>query len=104
LVGYKHNTCILCIETNTTNSGADQAELDVESLTEWLRETYYDEKKPQFFASTDLERIGEFLLRLLRYRSSERPSAGEILSDPLFGKHIWDSMSPIDHERGCGSK
>ena len=76
---------------NTTNSQADQAELDVESLTEWLRETYYDDNKPQFFAPTDLERIGEFLLRLLRYRPSERPSAREILLDPLFGNHNWDS-------------
>lgn len=79
---------------NTTNSQADQAELEVKSLTEWLRETYYDDDKEQFFAQTDLERIEELLLQLLRYRPSERPSAREILSDPLFGNHIWDSTRP----------
>ena len=79
---------------NIANSQADKADLDVESLTEWLRETYYDDDKPRYFAPTDLERIGEILLRLFRYRPSERPSAREILSDPLFGDHIWESTRP----------
>ena len=77
------------MDASNTNSQADQAELDVESLTEWLRETYYDDDKPPFFSQTDIEKIGEFLLRILRYRHSERPSAREILSDPLFGQHTF---------------
>lgn len=77
------------METNTTNRQPDQVELDAESLTECLRETYYDDGKPSSFSHTDIQRIGELLLRLLRYRSSERPSAREVLSDPLFDQHTF---------------
>lgn len=74
---------------NDFNKQADRAELDVGSLTDWLRETYYDDDKPPSLTDTDLEKVGELLLRLLRYRPSERPSAGEILSDPLFDAHTF---------------
>lgn len=74
---------------NSIDNQADRAEMDVGSLKDWLRETYHDDDKPPILTDTDLERIGGFLLRLLRYRPSERPSAGEILSDPLFDPHTF---------------
>lgn len=75
--------------TNDINKQADRAELDVGSLTDWLRETYYDDDKPPSLTDTDLERVGGLLLRLLQYRPSDRPSAGEILLDPLFHPHTF---------------
>jgi hypothetical protein len=74
---------------HSTNSQADQAELDVESLTDWLHETHFDGDKTPFFSHTDIERIGEFLLRFLWYRPSKRPSARDNLSDPLFGQYAF---------------
>jgi serine/threonine protein kinase len=69
---------------NSIDNQAERAEMDVGSLKDWLRETYHDDDKPPILTNIDLERIGDFLLQLLRYRPSERPSAGEILSYPLF--------------------
>ncbi|KAL1582020.1 hypothetical protein WHR41_09422 [Cladosporium halotolerans] len=73
----------------STLQDIDQAELDVGSLTDWLRETYYDDDRPPSLTDTDLERVGGLLLRLLQYRPSDRPSAGEILLDPLFHPHTF---------------
>jgi serine/threonine protein kinase len=69
-----------------TDNWLNRADLDVESLSEWLRETYFDDVKPPFFSQADLDRISELLLRLLRFRPSERPSAGGILSHSVFGE------------------
>jgi serine/threonine protein kinase len=65
-----------------TDNWLNRADLDVESLSEWLRE----DVKPPFFSQADLDRISELLLRLLRFRPSERPSAGGILSHSVFGE------------------
>lgn len=75
--------------TNDINKQADRAELDVGSLPDWLREAYYGDDKPPSLTDIDLQRVGELLLRLLQYRPSERPSAGDILSDPLFDPHTF---------------
>jgi len=51
-------------------------------LAQWLRETYHDDDKQPYFTEADLQALGEILLRLLRFRPQERPSANDILPEP----------------------
>ena len=54
-------------------------------MPQWLRETYYDNDKLPYFTEDGLEAISKVLLRLLRFRPSERPSANDVLLGPVFG-------------------
>lgn len=68
------------------------ANMETADLLQWLHETYYEDDKPPYFTETQLRAIGQVLLRLLRFRPSERPSAKSILLDPLFGDAMHGHM------------
>jgi serine/threonine protein kinase len=53
-------------------------------LIGWFRETYYDEGKEPFFAKEDLEKIGDLILLMLKYRPEDRPTASDLLEHPLI--------------------
>jgi serine/threonine protein kinase len=59
-------------------------DLDTADLSEWLRETYYDEDKKAFFAEGELEEIGDLIVSMLKFRAQERPTAAEVLEHPLM--------------------
>ena len=63
----------------------DPADLETADLPQWLRETYYDDDKLPYLTEGGLEAISKVLLRLLRFRPSERPSANDVLLEPVFG-------------------
>ncbi|KJX99875.1 protein kinase [Zymoseptoria brevis] len=67
------------------------AELDCPDLVEWLRELYFDEDRKPFFVEEDIEKIGDLILSLLKYRPEERPTARELLDHPLIRKDPFSS-------------
>ncbi|GAB1733419.1 hypothetical protein NU195Hw_g8980t1 [Hortaea werneckii] len=62
----------------------EPADLETSDLSQWLRETYYDDDKSPFFTESDLEEISDLILSTLKYHPSERPSARELLNHPLL--------------------
>ena len=66
-----------------TDMSVDPVNLETSDLSQWLYETYYDDDKKPYFTKTDLRSISKVLLRLLRFRPSERPSASDIILEPL---------------------
>ena len=52
------------------------------SLQEWLEETYFDGLRKEDLTREDIVKVGALVRRLLRFESSTRASAQEILGDP----------------------
>ncbi|GAB1744227.1 hypothetical protein NU219Hw_g1380t1 [Hortaea werneckii] len=73
---------------NTSASFGDisPADLETSDLSQWLRETYYDDEKKPYFTESDLEEISDLITSMLKYEPAERPSARELLHHPLLRK------------------
>ncbi|WPH01959.1 Hypothetical protein R9X50_00481300 [Acrodontium crateriforme] len=68
----------------------EPSDVETTDFSEWLCETYLDDDKPPFFSKTDLQAISVMLRPLFRFLPSDRPSAEEVLLDPLFRNQAFD--------------
>jgi serine/threonine-protein kinase SRPK3 len=54
------------------------------SLQEWLGDTYFDGVRREDLTREDMVKVGALVSRLLRFESSTRGEAREVLEDPWF--------------------
>lgn len=64
------------------------------SITDWLREVYFEGESKAEFNKADIERLGDLLTKMMRYHPGDRLSTEDIL------RHEWFERSPLD--RGFG--
>lgn len=63
--------------------------MDGVTLTDWLRETYFDDQKRTYFSEKDIEAVGGLLQSMMQYRPSNRPRASQLLN------HKWFQTNPF---------
>jgi serine/threonine-protein kinase SRPK3 len=54
----------------------------VNTLQEWLEETYFDGVRKEDLTRDDIVKVGKLVAKLLRFEPERRTSAQEILQDP----------------------
>jgi serine/threonine-protein kinase SRPK3 len=64
--------------------GASPGESSGYTLQQWLEEMYFDGERSEDLTRSDIHKVGELVRRMLRFESSMRASAKEILEDPWW--------------------
>lgn len=54
------------------------------TLQGWLEEVYFEGGRKQDLTRGDIVKVGEFVSRMLKFESSLRASAAEVVRDPWF--------------------
>ncbi|KAJ3526925.1 hypothetical protein NM208_g10957 [Fusarium decemcellulare] len=70
---------------NTMQKGLSEED-DSYTLQEWLEEVYFDDNKHTEFTREDIESMASLIERMLKFESSLRATASDILADAWFNK------------------
>lgn len=69
--------------------GDRKDEIPAASLSDWLLETYFDSMRKVEFERKDIQRLGNLLTQMMRYRPQDRLAFQDVL------KHEWFAENPL---------